>query len=98
MPHSVLIATTVAPWKCNGFGELAWLERADKRYEIARDAGIDVSHFCAYEIDDRGMEPYEELEAAFGEDLPGAKNTTHQFMIRTEETEYDGRSRLGRIC
>ncbi len=98
MPHSVLIATTVAPWKANGNGELAWLERAEERWVKAREAGIDVSHFIAYEVDDRGMAPYSELEARLGEDLPMIHTVTHQFMMNTGETEYSGRSRLGRIC
>jgi hypothetical protein len=100
-PH-VLVATTCAPWKCNGVGELAWLDRAEERLMRAEDAGIRLTHFLAAEVDGRGMEPYDALEDRLCEVKAAADPAwdvvTWQFRVDDLIQEFDGRSRLHRIC
>lgn len=92
----VLIATTVAPWKCNGRGELAWLQDAEARWAQSKDHGVHTSLFCAFEVDGRGMDPYRKLEARLQETKIPVKAIT--FSIDNGDDEFNERNRLTRIC
>lgn len=57
----IVVASTVAAWKCNGRGELAWLETMETMAFDAQRIGEELRIFVAVELDARGLSPFDRL-------------------------------------
>lgn len=90
----VLVGSTVAPWKADGASELAWLDGAEVMVEDARDAGHDVSFFCAIEQDARGDAPFGALLGR----LEALGGVVWRFGLDDNAEEITSGNRLIRIC
>lgn len=88
----ILVAATLAPWKCDGQEELNWLENAEA---MIRDTEDDLHFFAALEVDARGLEPYKVLLERLKE-LP--ISTVWTFSIDDDSDEWESGNRLVRIC
>ncbi len=91
----ITVATTVAPWKCNGLEELAWLDTAEEMMEDAASVGHDLTFFAAIEEDARGKEPFTELYTRLA-DLVNAE--VWSFSLDDGAELIDSDNRLVRIC
>lgn len=91
---TVLIASTVAPWKCDGAQEVAWLRTAEFIADEAADAGHEVEWFCAVERDGRGDAPFGTLMAR----IANLGGTVWRFSVDDNSDEIDAQNRLIRIC
>lgn len=85
---TVLVATTVAAYKCDGIGELAWLQHS----EAWRAAGHEF--FCAVQSGHGHDHNFAQLETWL-EDLEA---TVWRFSIDTRATEITSGNRLQGIC
>jgi hypothetical protein len=98
---TILIATTVAPYKAS-IGEASWwLMNSTKQVENLKAAGHDTKFLCVAEVDSRGKEPYRgdliERFAYVGE-IPGVSTVWWEFRMSTGDVLVDGNNRLKRIC
>lgn len=93
---TVVVATTIAPWKCDGRQELAWLDEAE---DLSDSYGGAVEFFAALEVDGRGLEPYKILfdRVASLEDM-GHRFASWRFAIDDNTTVTESSNRLVRIC
>lgn len=91
---TIVVGTTVAPFKCDGRQEVAWLDEA----EAIADTH-DVKFFAALEVDGRRLGPYRVLL----DRLDDIAMTDHsvdywRFAIDDRSTETTSSNRLIRIC
>lgn len=92
---TIVVGTTIAPWKCDGRQELAWLDTAE---EIA-DSHEDVSFFAALEVDGRGLSPYVDLLRRITDVAAVAVPVDYwRFAIDDGTKEVTTGERLVRIC
>lgn len=96
----ILIATTIAPWKATERGGLAWLHKAEERVQIAREAGFEIEHFIAIEVDGRGYIPYEDFFNRLDDigEATGCPLEFWKFMLDQGQEFWDSENRLPRIC
>lgn len=92
----VLVASTLAPYKCCFGQDTFWLRNAEDLVEDADDAGYDVEFFLALEQDARGDGPYETLLWRMKELEP--EGIVWRFRIDDGSDEYTSENRLFRIC
>jgi len=95
MEAMIVVGTTCAPWKCNGRGELAWLDNAEDMIADAKGAGHELDFFAALEVDGRGLTPYKQLQHRLILDLDGNFWT---FSLDDEAEIVESSNRLVRIC
>ncbi len=90
----IIVGATCASWKCNGKGELAWLETAEALIEDAASVGHELTFFASLEVDARRQQPFHGLLDRM-EDLPSSFWT---FSLDDGVEEIDTMNRLVRIC
>lgn len=89
---TVLIASTIASYKCTGGQDTMWLRNAEL---IADEAPVDVEWFVSIERDARGDKPFTDLLWRMDQ-LDDA--TVWRFSLDDGSDEVDTHNRLWRIC
>lgn len=87
----IVVASTTAPWKCDGRSEVAWLANAQR---LAECSPVELRWFVAIETDARGMGPFTRLLALLA-DLP---HDVWDFHLNDGSERVESGNRLIRIC
>lgn len=87
----ILVGTTIAPWKCDGRQDVAWLDYAE---EMRAETKQQVGFMAVLEVDGRGLEPYGQVIERL-DDLSG---DYWRFAFDDGETVVESGNRLIRIC